>query len=1418
MKPHLFLLAALASCLCVATPEARASFLPGATANPLDPFTFDFDNLGNGLLDINGTGFVLNDGVMAPDPTQAGNPLELTYYLPGPVVNGDIRIWGDVNETDLIGVLAFTDPDGDLTGQTGDRMIFYSADTGIPASLVPNDGGGIVAVNDVFQWAPGGPGDNVYNGVFAVPEPSILVLSGLGAGIFLFAARRRNYVVLAVVGVLVLAATRATAQPFKVVNVIPNSQSAETEQNAEPSIAVSPVNPVQMWISAFATGFDGFDDMGNPLCPYFMSANGGGSWTIPISRVHGDTTMTWSPSGNLYTAILGPMSGQTTILGAPGSIYPTPAANEADQPWVVVANVGGKDRLYVGLNDRNQPKGQTSTVRWTADATAGAGGWTTLPLDPALVPGGDGIPVRLAANGNIVYVAFQRYDPAHTTIASVVVRRSANGGTDKFMAPGKNGNPMAAAVVANAILTTPNSDYLGNGPGNAAKSSPLIGQALGGDLAIAVDPNDSNKVYVAWAQLNGRRQATPPGQPQVHVAITADGGETWKDIFQTAASAGLPSLAVAGNGTVGLLYTLFDGANLRTHFAQFPGGDFTKPTDAELAWFQNGIPGPDVAHYRPGLYLGDFQYVVALGNRFYGAFCSGNDPNSAHFPQGVFFQRSFYNQFAGAMKNALLPANGTNALIDNQTNFLTDLSNQAKWLQVPDVDDGLDVKATQPLILADDFQCNATGPITGVTVWGSWVNDNVPDNATICLSFWSDASATTDSNGVVVTPSHPNNLLWSYCFTNAQDLGAPIDLVDFGGNHGDPEDYLEECFDPSVTNCTDAIFGFDTEVWQYNFTIPTNQAFGQTSNTVYWLSVTASGFDTNKFTFGWKTTPDVWNDNAVFAEQDSEGGMSDWQELFRPCTNDSLDLAFAIDGTDPHGLSIDPYFFTTPAAAPLTNQWSQPPDSSTNGLDVRATTPKILADDFFCLQTGPITGITIWGSWLNDAVWPQPCFCLGIWSDVPAVTDTNGTVLAPSHPGEQLWTNCLNPGQYAYSFFTNASEQFFDPNLNAIVGADTQIWEYDFTFPTNQAFTQTNGTVYWLSVTAGCFDTNQFLFGWKTTPQVWNDNAVFSDLDASGNLTRPWEELIRPGTTNSLDLAFALTMPPPTPLPTNVTSKVLQRPDASPTGIDLLSGNAGFFGGAGIRVLADDFLCTNGGYISGITIWGSWLTNGVDPNTTFVLSFWTDTDTNGPSQPGALLWQQTFAPGGYATHLYASNIFFETFSDPAWTNAPLGLDSQVYEYDFAPSSTNGFFQWQGNVYWLSVRALTTSGLFGWKTSIDHFEDEATWTWQLDPEDWDQLTYPPWHPYSGDAIDLSFELTTVAATAPLLNTSGASALAGPMVLSVSRPNGALTLQWNGNGVLQWAPEMNGPWTTITSATNPYVAPANLPRCFFRVVPP
>jgi hypothetical protein len=164
-------------------------------------FTLYFDENGNGswshgsLVGTSGPGLLPSPGVLLPDPTQAGNPPVLTYFLPlvpgDTVFSGDIRIWDDPGRTILSDVICFTDAAGNIDGsQVADRMIFYSADhlgaladTGIPANLLPNDGGGIVENPDgSFEWAPGGGGNNVYIGLSDVPEPSsfgLMILGGL---------------------------------------------------------------------------------------------------------------------------------------------------------------------------------------------------------------------------------------------------------------------------------------------------------------------------------------------------------------------------------------------------------------------------------------------------------------------------------------------------------------------------------------------------------------------------------------------------------------------------------------------------------------------------------------------------------------------------------------------------------------------------------------------------------------------------------------------------------------------------------------------------------------------------------------------------------------------------------------------------------------------------------------------------------------------------------------------------------------------------------------------------------------------------------------------------------------------------------------------------------------------------------------
>jgi hypothetical protein len=208
-------------------------------------------------------------------------------------------------------------------------------------------------------------------------------------------------------------------------------------------------------------------------------------------------------------------------------------------------------------------------------------------------------------------------------------------------------------------------------------------------------------------------------------------------------------------------------------------------------------------------------------------------------------------------------------------------------------------------------------------------------------------------------------------------------------------------------------------------------------------------------------------------------------------------------------------------------KWRQLPDLTETGIDVNSTLPYICADDWLCDEPGRVDEIRVWGSWLND-YWPfldpsRVRFTLSIHADIPAEPPD-----IYSTPGDVLWIRDFQPGEFSVAVYADQIvEGWLDPPDGYLFPADYTCWEYVFYIPDDEAFHQVgmpdDPVVYWLDVQAEPQDADAF-FGWKTSLQHWNDDAVWGS--GTEPYFGPWFELRYPAghqlEGQSIDLAFQI--------------------------------------------------------------------------------------------------------------------------------------------------------------------------------------------------------------------------------------------------------------------------------------------------------
>ena len=191
-----------------------------------------------------------------------------------------------------------------------------------------------------------------------------------------------------------------------------------------------------------------------------------------------------------------------------------------------------------------------------------------------------------------------------------------------------------------------------------------------------------------------------------------------------------------------------------------------------------------------------------------------------------------------------------------------------------------------------------------------------------------------------------------------------------------------------------------------------------------------------------------------------------------------------------------------------------------DGWDINATSPLVVADDWRCSESGPVTDVHVWGSWRHDDIGKIRKIHLSIHEDIPEVPDVH------SRPGPLLWERDFGPDQFTIRDAGTGDQGWYTPGGDPISTDHKQIHQINIV-GIEKPWVQQRGTVYWLDVSVELepIDPGTEInerWGWKTSgsPQFL-DTAVWRDAAGAG-----WNAMLDPGTGQRMDLAFVITPEP----------------------------------------------------------------------------------------------------------------------------------------------------------------------------------------------------------------------------------------------------------------------------------------------------
>jgi hypothetical protein len=456
----------------------------------------------------------------------------------------------------------------------------------------------------------------------------------------------------------------------------PLENIALTNSESEPQLAVDPSNPnhlVGIWhqdtrlddgsFLGVVTGasFDGGKTWRLTLLPGTEQATGG---SLPDG---GDPWVSFAPNGDVYASVLAydtPGGFDTTARSQILVSKSTDGGLSWGAPTVVIDDVPQPPNIAI-FNDKDSLTADPFDARFAYDA------WDRLQVPPGLI-GGKGVLTlaRTTDGGRTWEPARAIYDPGtnHAVQAPQIVVMpdhslrlffseltltvTPDGNVDlkdslKVMRSADHGQtwsqPVEIAQMKGIPVTDPD-----NGTFIQTNSSPGEGLVIP-IFDVAVDPHNGN-LYTVWedARSNGGRYN------RIAFSESTDGGRTWSDpipINQTPSnipvedrSAFIPSVAVAGDGTVAVTYYDFRsneaGPGLPTdYWAVFGTPAGGRGLADPRAWghelrLTNHPANLELTDTFNTLFVGDYQGLSAVGNDFlalFGQAVSADDPSSIFF-------------------------------------------------------------------------------------------------------------------------------------------------------------------------------------------------------------------------------------------------------------------------------------------------------------------------------------------------------------------------------------------------------------------------------------------------------------------------------------------------------------------------------------------------------------------------------------------------------------------------------------------------------------------------------------------------------------------------------------------------------------------------------------------------------------------